>query len=183
MQQYIALLRGINVGGHRVKMTDLRALFEALGFAGVATFIASGNVVFDAPDGDEAQLQTRIERHLRDSLGYEVATFLRTPAELAAVAAHEPFPDLAYGPDTHTLSVMFVAAPPPADLRQRIHALRTPADDFHVHRREIYWLCRGKTMDSLVDWPLVGRTLPLPPTTVRNITTVRKLAAKYPPDH
>lgn len=179
MQQYIALLRGINVGGHRVKMTDLRALFETLGFANVETFIASGNVIFDAADGDEADLKARIEQQLRQVLGYQVATFLRTPRELAAVAGHAPFSADQIGPEFHTLSIMFLADPAPAGLHEQLRSFSTALDDFCVHGREIYWLCRAKTSDSLVDWALVGKTVALPPMTVRNATTVRKLAAKY----
>jgi hypothetical protein len=53
-------------------------------------------------------------------------------------------------------------------------------DDYQVHCREIYWLCRGKTTDSLVDWSLVGKEIVMPLVTVRDATTIRKLAAKYP---
>jgi uncharacterized protein (DUF1697 family) len=178
-RQYIALLRGINVGGHRVKMADLRGVFEALGFANVETFIASGNVIFHG-DGDPERIRGQIERGLEAALGYEVATFLRTPEELAAVAAYEPFPPAALGDGFHTLSIMFMAAPAPPELHAGLLAFQTPLDDFHVHGREIYWLCRAKTTESLVDWALVGRSVTLPPVTVRNATTVRKLAAKYP---
>src|SRR6476620_4469524 len=74
----IAFLRAINVGGHTVKMEVLRRLFEELGFENVETFIASGNVIFDAPDDDQGALEKQIEGQLRTSLGYEVATFVRS---------------------------------------------------------------------------------------------------------
>ena len=85
MQRYIAFLRAINVGGHTVKMDALRVLFESLGFINVETFIASGNVLFETPDGDPQEMETKIEACLRSALGYEVATFIRTRAELAAI--------------------------------------------------------------------------------------------------
>lgn len=181
MQRYIALLRGINVGGHRVSMTDLRQHFAELGFANVTTFIASGNVIFDSAEGDVGQLEATIAGHLKERLGYEVATFLRTPQELAAIAAYAPFTDPGLDAGTATLSIMFLAAAPPAALHDQLRAYETPMDVLHVHGREIYWLCRGKTMESLIDWPRVGKALALPPLTVRNVTTVRKLAAKYAP--
>jgi uncharacterized protein (DUF1697 family) len=180
VQRYIALLRGINVGGHRVAMAELRAQFEALGFRGVETFIASGNVIFDAAGGNEAQLREQIERRLRDALGYDVPTFLRTPHELAAVAAYEPFSPAQLGTDFHTLSVMFMAEAAPAGLHDALQAFRTTRDEFHVQGRELYWLCRARSSDSLVDWPLLGKRVAMPSVTVRNATTVRKLAAKYP---
>ncbi|MBV9788299.1 MAG: DUF1697 domain-containing protein [Chloroflexi bacterium] len=181
MQQYIAFLRGINVGGHRVKMTDLRAQFEELGFTNVATFIASGNVIFEAADADTARLQAQIEQQLQQALGYTVATFLRSRAEVAAIAAYEPFAQHTSDVDVYTVSIMLLAQTPPDDLHQQLAAFETPLDAFHVHDREIYWLCRAKTTESLVDWALVGKTVSLPPVTVRNATTIRKLAAKYPP--
>jgi uncharacterized protein (DUF1697 family) len=181
MRRYIALLRGINVGGHRVSMTDLRRHFEALGFANVATFIASGNVIFEADTDDLGWLRARIEEQLRSALGYEVATFLRTPHELAAIALSTPFCDPALDAGTATLSIMFLAEPAPPALHDQLRAFETPMDAFHVDGREIYWLCRGKTTESLADWPRMGKTLQLPQLTVRNVTTVRKLAAKYPP--
>jgi uncharacterized protein (DUF1697 family) len=179
MSRYIALLRAINVGGHTVKMEDLRRHFADLGFANVATFIASGNVIFDTPEPDAAALERRIERHLRDTLGYEVATFLRTPAELAAVAQYQPFPgadlDGAVG-----LFVSFLPRPPADEARRKVAALRTPTDDFHIHARELYWICRTRLSESRVSGALLEKTLGLP-ATMRNVTTVRKLAAKYPP--
>src|SRR3712207_154861 len=91
MPRFIALLRAINVGGRIVKMDHLRSLFASIGFSGVETFIASGNVIFEAPDCDAAALEQRIEAHLHQALGYEVATFIRTDSELAAVARYQPF--------------------------------------------------------------------------------------------
>jgi uncharacterized protein (DUF1697 family) len=181
MQRYLALLRGINVGGHRVSMTDLRQHFAELGFANVATFIASGNVIFDSAEGDAEQLEATIAGHLQARLGYAVATFLRTPQDLAAIAAYAPFSDPGLDAGTATLSIMFLATIPPAALHDQLQAYETPMDALHVYGREIYWLCRGKTTESLIDWPRLGKAITLPPLTVRNATTVRKLAAKYAP--
>ena len=90
MPKYIAFLRGINVGGHRVKMDRLRAIFAELGLKDVSTFIASGNVLFTTESGDADGLRERIESQLASQLGYEVPTFLRSPAELAAIVAFSP---------------------------------------------------------------------------------------------
>ena len=83
--RYIAFLRGINLGGHNVKMDRLRVLFEELGLGDVTTFIASGNVIFDSDERDADTLADRIEAHLAQALGYDVPTFLRTDVELARV--------------------------------------------------------------------------------------------------
>ena len=91
MPRLIAFLRAINVGGHTVSMAQLRKEFEALGLQNVETFIASGNVIFTSRSRDLAALEKKIESRLRASLGYEVATFLRTDAEVAELAAYRPF--------------------------------------------------------------------------------------------
>ena len=80
MPRYVAFLRAINVGGHVVKMDDLRRRFAQLGFTEVETFIASGNVIFSSPSRDAAALEKKIERQLEKSFGYEVKTFVRTLA-------------------------------------------------------------------------------------------------------
>ncbi|HEU4324128.1 MAG TPA: DUF1697 domain-containing protein [Roseiflexaceae bacterium] len=179
MPRYVALLGGINVGGHRVKMTDLRALFEALGFADVSTFIASGNVIFEAETTDEALLRARIEEQLHQGLGYTVPTFIRSSHELAAVARYQPFSAAEFNPATHTLSVMFLAHGLSDQDQQTFLTFSTPVDLFHIHQREIYWLCRNKITDSQVDWKRLGKAITMPAVTVRNRTTVEKLAAKY----
>src|SRR5271157_3382159 len=89
MTRYIALLRAINVGGHVVKMDALRGLFESLGFSNVETFIASGNVLFET--NSNSNLEKKIESKLHTALGYDVATFIRTDAELKAIANYKAF--------------------------------------------------------------------------------------------
>ena len=83
MPRCVAFLRAINVGGRTVKMDYLRSLFEDLGFADVETFIASGNVVFESKSKGVEALAKKIESRLGGALGYEVATFLRTDAQIA----------------------------------------------------------------------------------------------------
>jgi uncharacterized protein (DUF1697 family) len=80
----------MNLGGRRIKNEELRTEFETLGFADVACFRASGNVVFGAK-GNEAKLTDQIEAGLGEALGYEVPVFLRSARELSELAAHEPF--------------------------------------------------------------------------------------------
>lgn len=178
MARYIAFLRGINVGGHQVKMGDLRGMFEGVGLGNVATFIASGNVIFESDDRDVA-LTKRIEGHLRDTLGYEVPTFLRTDAELARIAAHRPFPDLD-GADG-TSYVGFLYRRPKAAAARAVAALSNQTDRVLVHDRELYWHIRGGLTDSTLGVPALEKALGSVPTTVRNLNTVRRLAAKYPP--
>ena len=179
MQRYIAFLRAINVGGHTVKMDQLRGLFAELAFANVETFIASGNVIFEAQTKQPQALERQIEDHLRQALGYAVATFIRSPAELAAVAAYQPFAPAEHEAAGSSLYVGFLPAPPADEARRKLIALSTEVDEFHIHQREIYWLARQGMGRSTISGALLEKTLGLP-ATMRNVTTVRKLAAKYP---
>ncbi|HEX8430268.1 MAG TPA: DUF1697 domain-containing protein [Longimicrobium sp.] len=174
MSRRVAFLRAINVGGHNVKMDPLKSIFAGMGFARVETFIASGNVIFDA-DGDAAELEARIERELRAALGYEVATFLRTPTEVAEAAAFVPLAEA-----VPALSIGFTRAEPDAEARARLAATETEVDAFHIRGRELYWSCRVPLSETRMTNARLERALGMP-VTFRNVTTVRKLAAKYPP--
>jgi uncharacterized protein (DUF1697 family) len=178
MPRLIAFLRAVNVGGHNVKMEELRALFEALGFSNVETFIASGNVIFDAEAESAGDLQKQIEAHLHKSLGYEVATFLRTTTEIAGIARYKPF-DESKLQSAQALNVAFLAEPLSAEAQKKLMGLSTEIDEFHVHGREVYWLCKKKQGESTFSNAVFERKLKVQ-TTFRGWKTVLKLAEKYP---
>jgi uncharacterized protein (DUF1697 family) len=178
MPKYVAFLRAVNVGGRIVKMEELREQFAALGFANVETFIASGNVIFDTKASDTAKLEKKIEKHLANWLGYEVATMIRSVDELAAIAEHQAYPP-AEVTVAHALHVVFLASEPPADTAEKLRAVGTDVDDFHLHGRELYWLCRVKFNESKVKPAQLDKALNKIPATARSITTVNKLVAKY----
>ena len=121
MARHVALLRAINVGGHVVKMDALRGHCEALGLGQVETFIASGNVIFESRAG-AAALEKKLEAHLRQTLGYEVATFIRSAAELAACASRAEA-RLRAKEGAH---VGFLKAPVGAPERERVAAFENP---------------------------------------------------------
>ena len=176
MTAFVAFLRAINVGGHTVKMDRLRGLFEALGYSEVETLIASGNVIFHSQAANRRALEQQIEAHLRQALGYEVATFVRTASEVVDIAAYQPFPGDEI--ESNTLYIGFLQTPPVDHALVKLAALRTPLDEFHVQGRELYWLCRTTISQSKVSGAQIERALGMP-TTLRNVTTVRKLAEKY----
>jgi uncharacterized protein (DUF1697 family) len=173
--RYVAFVRGINVGGNRiVKMDRLRGLFEELGLSDVSTFIASGNVLFSSSPADPRALEGRIERRLAQGLGYDVATFVRSAEELAAIAAYDPFTLPARA--KATLAIAFLRSAPSESAREQLVRLRTATDDFHVRGRELYWLLASGFSGSTVSDTALGKVIG--PSTVRNVTTVRKLAAR-----
>jgi uncharacterized protein (DUF1697 family) len=177
MPRYVALLRAINVGSRTVKMPALCALFEQARLTDVESVIASGNVLFSSRSGDAAALEQRIEAALRKGLGYDVATFVRTADELDAVVAHDPFAPSDPVLDSDTVHVIFTRAPIDRARADRIIALGTAYDELHVFGREVFWRTRGRSSDSEIKPSAFARALG-DPGTARNITTVRKLAAK-----
>lgn len=180
MAQYIAFLRGINLGNRRIKMDRLRELFEELKFANVGTFIASGNVVFESAALDTAKLEKRIEAHLEKQLGYNVDTFVRNRTEVGAATAHQPFRSADMEGESNTIHVGFLkAALAPASARALIDC-RTEVDEFVVHGREFYWLCRIKTHESKVWTSRQMKAVGLPTATMRNLKMLRKLVLEFP---
>lgn len=183
MPHYVAFLAGINLGNRRIKMDALRARFEELKFRNVATFIASGNVLFESNARDAAKLETQIERHLAKTLGYEVATFVRTRSEVAALAVAQPFAKSDMAEPTHTVLAIFFKTPFAPELARKITAIRTARDEFHVAGRELFWLTRGKLSESSV-WTLPEtKALKLPKSTMRNTTTLRNIAEQFRRPH
>lgn len=177
MPRYAALLRAINVGGRTVRMTELCELFERARFRDVQSVIASGNVLFSSRVSDTATLEARVQGALRKGLGYEVPTFIRTADELDAVVAHEPFDVRDPVIESHTVHVIFTRAPIDPTRAAAIAALGTAYDELHVFGREVFWRTRGRSSDSKITPSAFARAFG-EPGTARNITTVRKLAAK-----
>jgi len=175
MAQYIAFLRAINVGGHVVKMDKLRDLLTNLGLSRVETFIASGNVLFESRSANTKALEKKIAAHLEAALGYPVATFVRSFAEVAAIGAHQPF-DKANLKTAHTVSVGFLTEPLTASAVEGVMALKSETDDFHVHGREVYWLTRVSQAISKMNNTVFEKRVKVQ-TTFRSTTTVGKLAA------
>lgn len=172
--QYVAFLRAINVGGHLVKMADLKKMFEGLGLADVSTFIASGNVVFSSPR-PRPTLCADIEQMLGSSLGYEVVTMLRNAREVADVAAQDVFaPRLL---TAGTLYVGFMRNAAAAGAIKKALSLQTEIDSLRVSGGEVYWLARKNIAEATISGAAIEKALQTP-VTFRNINTVRRLAAR-----
>jgi uncharacterized protein (DUF1697 family) len=178
MAKYAAFLRGINVTGRRIKGPELCAPFETMGFEDVATFRASGNVIFSVGGRAPApKLTARIEEGLEASLGYDVAVFLRSASEVRAIADHDPFPPAEVQASKGKLQVAMLAKRPSAPARKAALALATERDRLAFGRRELYWLPSGGTQESELDQKALGKLLGV--TTMRTKGTVEQIAAKY----
>lgn len=173
--RYAAFLRAINVGGRVVKMDALKKIFASLRFANVETYIASGNVVFETSSADGAALEKKIETALAKSLGYEVPTFLRTAAELSAivkkppVVAKEGEPPLLVG----FTRVAFTAAQ-----KKALLALQTPTDEFKIVGREFWWHSQVRQGDNKLSNVGFEKACGFQ-STIRNVNTVREMAARW----
>ncbi len=158
-------------------MNVLCELFESLNFSGVATFLASGNVVFETKAKDSRTLEKRIERRLRDALGYHVPVFIRTDAELKEIAAFEPF-----GRSQRRgagVNIIFLADTLDEKSKAKATALGSKTDEFRIRGREIYWWRRRKPGTSLFSTVPLEKVL-RDPFTIRSTNTIRKLSAKFP---
>lgn len=176
MPSHVAFLRGMNLGGRRIKNEELRAEFETLGFADVACFRASGNVVFSAK-GSEAKLTDQIEAGLGEALGYEVPVFLRSDKELSALAAHEPFDAAEVEASEGKLQVALLPKKPVAKARKQSLAEAGDEDLLAIEGRELYWLPSGPMSDSELDLKLLETALG--PWTMRTMGTIEQIVAKY----
>ncbi|HVO99700.1 MAG TPA: DUF1697 domain-containing protein [Bryobacteraceae bacterium] len=175
MAIYIAFLRAINVGGRVVKMDALREIFKGCGLRGVETFIASGNVIFEASTAKP--LEGKIEKQLKSVLGYEVETFVRSAEEVRAVSLYQPFPAAAVEA-ARSLHVGFLRDALSPATAARVKEFDSDVDEFHVHGREVYWLCRVPQAETKVNPKKFERAIE-GPATFRNRNTIARLAARY----
>lgn len=166
MEIYIALLRGINVGGTGIlPMKDLAGICEGLGLQSVRTYIQSGNVIFTGGLSEEA-VRSRLETALAARMGKKIVVIVRTPAELRSILSHNPFPQ----EDPAKVAVVFLAEHPPKDLVKKVVA---PAGEkVKPGKREIYVYYPDGMGRSKLKLPLDGAAV-----TVRNVRTVAKLVA------
>jgi uncharacterized protein (DUF1697 family) len=165
--RYVALLRGVNVGGkNTVPMAELRALFDSLGHTEVSTFIQSGNVVFTSRVPVEPE---SLEKSIAKHFGIKPAVVLRTASELEKVVKANPFA----GVDPSKLHVGFMTQKPAAAAVKALDAVRYAPEEFVIRGREVYLhLPSGMGRAKLPGY--LDRQLKLP-TTVRNWNTVTEL--------
>ncbi len=169
-----AFLRGVNVGGVKVPMGELRAVLEDGGLEGVRTFLQSGNVIVTPVAGGAVKLSRTIEELIEDGLGLKVRVIVRTREELAEVAKGNPF----HGPDVEPrlLHVVFLESEPSHDRVARLDPNRSPSDRFEVSGREIYAHYPGGSGRSKLDLAYFEKQLGVAGT-ARNWNTVTRLLA------
>lgn len=174
MTTWIALLRGINVGGNRrVAMAELRDALERIGLADVRTYIVSGNVVFRSARRDQVALAGEIEAAIENRFGFPVAVVLRTAAEMRQVLAGDPFPEGSASDPAHRYAV-FLSADPAPDRLSVIDRDAVAPDVFAAGDRVIHAWYRQGLQASKLAGQLTDRGLGVS-ATARNWNTVRRL--------
>lgn len=169
---YVALLSGINVGGNRiVKMAELRAFFEALGFTGVQSYVQSGNIVFRVASGDAASLATTIEDAFEKKWGFRSRIMVRDAEWLDSRVAENPYPEVADEPKK--LHLYALEREPTGEEEQRLTEKCTGPEHFTI-KGDAFYLKAPNGLGHSVFANLISRTLKVP-STARNWRTVLAL--------
>lgn len=178
MTIYIALLRGINVGGHhKIKMVELRNTFEKLGFNQVQTYIQSGNVLFESNE-EETLLRWQIEHKIEQDFGFSVSVVLRTASELERIIRNCPFSEesiseAAASSKGESLYAALLADAPLQEGIERLSAYKSENEEYQIEGREIYLLFHQSIRNSKLAINLQKLGVPV---TIRNWKTLNKLA-------
>lgn len=194
MTRYIALLRGINVGGNTmVKMADLKAVFENCGFENVITYINSGNIAFDSPlqkaarskgisvssphaskGSLESDLASKIETAIENAFGKRIPVMIRKQSAINGILANNPF-DSEF--ESHKeMHVLFMREEMPADKQAQLLGQQTENERFGVRGREIYCHLKLGFADSILGKSFIEKKLKVA-ITARNWRTVERLAS------
>jgi uncharacterized protein (DUF1697 family) len=174
MKRYVALLRGINVGGKNlIKMIELKASFEALGLENVVTYIQSGNVLFSADESDQVKLTNQIERALSKTFNYESRVVVRSHKQIKEVVERAP---KAFGsdPDTYRYDVIFLKEPMTAAKAMKIVTTKEGIDQAFAGKGVLYF----SRLSSKASQSHLSRIIGLPvyqSMTIRNWNTTTKL--------
>lgn len=174
MTVYVAMLRGVNVGGQKIlKMENLRASFETLGFQHVRSYVQSGNVVFEASKTSSNSLPKKIGEKILSEYGFSVALILRTSSEMNKIVSDNPFlkeKEI----DRSRLHVTFLSEPPAKAALEKLDTLHGDSDEFRVRDREIYLYCPNGYGRTKLSNAVFEKLLSVKATT-RNWKTVNTL--------
>ena len=176
MTKYIAILRGINVGGRRkILMADLKNLFSKLGFKEIKTYIQSGNVIFQSTKKeDNIKLSKTIEQAILENYAFEVPVIIRTVSEWNQVISNNPF--LKKNKiDTERLHLTFLKELPKIEQVEKIKSYDYPPNKFEIINKNVFIYCAGKYSDSKYTNKFFESKLKVSATT-RNWKTVLKLS-------
>jgi uncharacterized protein (DUF1697 family) len=176
MPTFIAMLRGINVSGHKIiKMEQLRASFTAMGFRNTKTYIQSGNLIFEASNDSTASLSEKISQRILGDFGFSVPVALKTAKEIAQIIKRNPFPRMP-GIDHAKLHVTFLSGDPPHKALEQLLPLASKTEQLRIIGQEIFLYCPNGYGITKLSNTAIEKKLCLGATT-RNWKTVNTLLA------
>ncbi len=172
--RYVALFRGINVGGHnKLKMDKLREMFVLLGFGNVKSYIASGNVAFDTRKTKNETLEKKLEKAVEENFSLEIKVMIRSSKEIEDVISKNPF-EKEHDDDHTKLFVVFLKMALSQENADLLVSHNTENEKFAVSGREVYALSKKGFMDSILAKKYIDNKLKTP-ATARNWRTVNKI--------
>ncbi len=180
MEKYIAFLRAINVGGYRkIKMQNLRDMFEAMGFEHVETYIQSGNVIFDSDETDPTVLSQSIEQQIESEFGHDVPVMVRTREQLENLIKNNPFDG--QEDKRFKLYVTFFLETLPKEKQQELKSLSSDIEKFDFVNGELFSLI-DKTTDQKTNFSnnFVEKMIGIPGTgrNWRSVNKIYEMASK-----
>jgi uncharacterized protein (DUF1697 family) len=175
VQRYFGFLRAVNVGDRQVKMAELAAALTDLGLSEAETFIASGNIIFKSEMTDQAALRQMIEAGLLGRFGFDIDIFLRTRADLLAIAAH--IDDVKTDADV-AINIAFINGGQQTDLEAALAPWQSDVERFIASDSYFIWLAKTKMSDTAFFKKGYGKKT-LPSLTVRNSNTIERILAKW----
>ena len=171
--KYVAFLRGINVGGkNKIKMETLREILSAQGFENVATYINSGNIIFETARNDDVEIAVNIETAIEKEFGSKIKTIVRTVDEIKNIVADNPFGQFENDKDVH---VFFLDEPMPEEKRELLLSNNSAVETYVVRDREIFCHLKISVLDSLMGKDYIAKKLKIS-STARNWRTVNKVS-------
>jgi uncharacterized protein (DUF1697 family) len=177
MARFVVFLRAINVGGHTVTKAKLQEAFICLGYQNVSTHKQSGNVILETDEADPTEIKRKVEKKLRELLGYDVAAFVRTIPQLKAIVNLEPFKD--YDKEGTSFLVTFLADTPlEFPLKLPLTIPKSTAQIISVKGNEVFSVTHGGGEGGLPN-PFLEAKLKLKATT-RNMNTIAEIVEKFP---
>ncbi|MEP6851321.1 MAG: DUF1697 domain-containing protein [bacterium] len=174
MARFVAFLRAVNVGRRTVAMASARQVLEQLDLTDVSSFVNSGNLLFTASGSARAH-EAEIRVALEGEFGFEITTFVRTAAQVRALATEQPFGPVAVG---HTHFALLPLTPLSTTEKRTVEALSNPHDEVVVVGRDVHWLIRSKSTETTLGPTRWAQAMPGNPTTARNTTMLARLSAK-----
>jgi uncharacterized protein (DUF1697 family) len=177
MKRYISFLRAINVANRTVKMDSLINIFSSLGFSNVTTFLASGNLIFETEENNLTLLENIISQRLLNVLGYEVANFLRTGKDLKTIITFFSSENILIN-SYQSINIAFLTKLPDEKVINKLMSFNSEIDDFHIHEREIYWLCKKKQSQSSFSNTVLEK-ITQQTSTLRGYNTIRRISELF----